>query len=326
MTPQESLLTKPKKVALVGLGMSRYDYASQIIGGYCEQFWDEVWTMNMGLGIFVHDKLFVMDDLRIQAGKFPHYGRKLSTHDRPIITSQSYPEFPMSINLPIQEICTKIGDDYFVNTACYTIAYAIYIGVEELTLYGCDFHYPNSDLREEGGQNAAYLLGLARTFGMTFKMTQTTTFMGANSTTLVDGHPRRKLYGYKTQPFIPMEVTDGPRPGKDPALRKSEGNHPDAVSANQPSDETEGGWGTPLIRPEGEGVLGGRGGDPGSSGMVLGTGKDGKSGGSTGVRLDPTGGNGTPIDYGASTTGGETRTDTAHEIGIVGYGAFESDK
>ena len=203
MRPEEALTTRPKRVALIGLGMSAGEYVTAVTASACGETFDEVWTVNAGLAIFRHDKAFVMDDLRVQAKAMPPYGYALATHDRPIITSQPYPEFPMSVRYPIEPVIEKIGDDFFANTVAYAMAYGILIGVKQLSLYGCDFWYPQQEAREEGGQNAAYLLGMARHFGMSFRLPQSTTLLSAHGAKLVNGRPTRTLYGYAVQPEFP---------------------------------------------------------------------------------------------------------------------------
>lgn len=237
MNPADVLKTRPEKVALLGLGASIYDYVAHVSSSHGRLKWDEIWALNMGAPMFRHDKLFVMDDLRVQAEKFPDYGRILAQHDKPIITSTPYPEYPQAVSYPLDEVLQKIGDDYFTNTVCYALGYAILIGVKEITLYGCDFHYPDSLVREEGGQNCAYLLGMGRYFGMKYQIGPSTTLLGAYHAKEVDGVPRRPLYGYVKQPIIPEEkkqeemVNAAGYDGQ--SLRESEGDAAVPGSADQ---------------------------------------------------------------------------------------------
>lgn len=203
MNPADCLKTRPQSVALVGLGASRMMLTEEMCGTKLETHFDETWTVNFGGKIYCHDKLWVMDDIRGQAKAMPAYGRFLQNHDKPIIVSTAYPEFPMAVEFPIKEVVEKLGDDFLNSTVAYAIAWAMVTGVKELTLYGCDFHYPNVTRREEGGQCAAYLLGLARHFGMKFRVPQNTTLLGAYHSQVVGNKCLRPLYGYAIQPFIP---------------------------------------------------------------------------------------------------------------------------
>jgi len=207
--PADCLKTRPERVALLGLGASRMAYGEHICATSCASTWDEVWTVNFGGRVYRHDKLWVFDDLRRQAQAMPAYGYFLATHDRPIITSTPYPEFPMSVRFPIEEVVQKIGDDFLNSTVAYAIAWAMVSGVKELWLYGCDFHYPNQDRKEEGGQCAAYLLGLARHFGMTFKLPNMSTLLAAYQAKPIKGQLVRPLYGYIQHPLL---SADGDQP------------------------------------------------------------------------------------------------------------------
>ena len=239
MKKQNPLSTRPLKVCMIGLGASAADYLQNQVAQDLMMEYDEIWTCNMGLRIFRHDKVWVMDDLRVQARKFPTYGRLLAEHDRPIITSTPYPEYPQSWRYPIEEVCDAVGDDFFRNTVCYAIAYAMVTGVKEMTLYGCDFWYPQMDIREEGSMNAAYLLGLARHFGMTFHLPPSTTLLSAHLSKEVEGKPHRPLYGYAVQPFYREEKSDGPKSQGSPRVRKDQGHNASSTDGNQPIREAE---------------------------------------------------------------------------------------
>ena len=200
MRPDDWLKTRPQKVAFLGLGASRIAYGEHLCATEMGEQFDQVWVVNFAMGLYRHDAVWLMDDMRGQATRMPGYGFAMAKHDRPIVTSTVYPEFPNAVRCPTEEIIQKIGDDFLNSTVAYGIAYAMTIGVKELWLYGMDFHYPDMNRREEGGQCAAYLLGLARHFGMTFKLPQMCTLLGAHTTQMIGGQLRRPLYGYAVQP------------------------------------------------------------------------------------------------------------------------------
>ncbi len=264
MTLQEMCETKPKSVTLLGLGISRMAWGDSLVQSALADRRDEVWVVNYGMAIFRHDKVFLMDDMRYQAERLPAYGKVMREHDRPIITSTPYPEFPMSVRYPIEEIVKQIGDDLLNNTVPYAIAYAMCSGVKDIWLYGCDYHYPNSTQREEGGQAAAYLLGMGRHFGMTFHLPEQTTFMGAYTAKNVDGQARRPLYGYIKQPFIPEEIMNPPEGEKQngngagrlgietqpgPQIRASTGNTGNETHIGITGSEISAGDGSPTLHP-----------------------------------------------------------------------------
>lgn len=296
MKKNNPLSSRPEKVVMIGLGVSAADYLQNQVGQELIIEYDEIWTCNMGLRVFRHDKVWVMDDLRAQAKKFPVYGRLLATHDRPIITSQPYPEFPQSWRYPIEEVVKEVGDDFLRNTVCYAIAYAMVTGVKDLTLYGCDFWYPQMDIREEGSMNAAYLLGCARHFGMTFHLPPSTTLLSAHiSREAKDGKIHRPLYGYAKQPLYNEEdLIHGPGTKPSASVRASEGNYAGSADGSEPIRQAQVGSGrTATICASGEGLQRrrGRGRPRRSTGVVLGGSAQNDGAGASGVRASLADGN-----------------------------------
>jgi len=201
---QDPLATRPKTVVLLAHGGSLYRYFYDVIATAGVVPWDEIWCINLIARAVRHDKHFMMDDLRYQVAElYPKFAAELKTTDRPIITSQAYPEFPTSVSFPIKQVVNVLRDDWFENTACYAIGYALAIGVKELWLYGCDFYYENVQAREAGGQNAAHLIGLARQFGCTVKIPRESTLLSMHKIE-PDGNGDyvRPLYGYRVQPDL----------------------------------------------------------------------------------------------------------------------------
>jgi|TARA_R100001086_G_scaffold133880_2_gene69607 hypothetical protein len=196
----EPLLTRPQRVAIVALGASSRSFLQEQMGNSgMDRPFDEVWTLNRGIRSFPHDKLFAMDDLRWLAKKSKGYGEFLKQHDKPIITSTVYPEFKNAVRYPYQEVLADIQDDIFnVNTVAYMVAYAIYTRVQELTIYGADFFYPDSgDKSESGGQAVAYLLGMFKSIGMVHRLPGTTTLLYANKVQEIrPGVMGRPPYGF----------------------------------------------------------------------------------------------------------------------------------
>ncbi len=212
--PAAALETRPKRVVLLGHGISLYAYFNYVIN-HAEQpqpLWDEIWAINFLAPTVRHDKLFWMDDLRTKTEHYAGMVPFLKTHDRPIITSVAYPEYPMSVAFPLRKVINAIRDDLFVNTACYAMGYALATGVKELWCYGCDFHYPQFNLAEEGGQNAAYLIGLARSFNCVVRLPRETTLLNMTDIEPIGdrGDYARPLYGYVKQPDLtePSIVVD----------------------------------------------------------------------------------------------------------------------
>ena len=196
---KESLKTRPKKVALVALGPSLFEFIKVSFNKKGKPaYFDEVWTVNRGHKLFWHDKVFCLDDLKWIEKEDAFYAQSLRDHPMPILTSTAYPEYPMAVEYPVKEVIKTIGDDLLNNTVCYAVAYAIHIRVKELSIYGADFFYNNAVAGEEGGQAVAYLLGMARHFGMTFRIPQASTMLRAHTVRKdpETGEMGRMLYGY----------------------------------------------------------------------------------------------------------------------------------
>ena len=195
-----SLETRPEKVAIVALGRSCASFIQEVMQTpNMKAPFDEVWVVNRGFRGIVHDKIFLMDDLKwLEEVKDPVYAETLKSHDKPIITSTRYTDYPMSVEYPMDDVGQSIGDDIFcVNTVAYAVAYALHIGVKHLAIYGADFSYPNGNFVESGGQAVAYLLGMAGKFKCQFRLPHNTTLLYADKTKIgADGIPTRQPYGF----------------------------------------------------------------------------------------------------------------------------------
>ncbi len=192
----EPLLTRPKHVAIVALGPSCKSFIreSMTTTGFEH---DEVWTVNRGLRAYRHDKIFCMDDFRWLEKKEPKYAEWLQKHDKPIITSTVYPEYPNAVPYPYNDVLETIEDDIFANsTVSYMVAYAIHIRVERFSIYGADYIYPDGNKSEEGGQAVAFLLGMARELGIGHRIPKDSTLLYANKTEMTPDGPKRIRYGY----------------------------------------------------------------------------------------------------------------------------------
>ena len=195
------LMTRPDRVAIVALGPSCQAFIRRSMSN--EQLgkpYVEVWTLNRGFAGIQHDKLFVMDDLTwIRDHKNKAYAEWLQKHDRPIITSTAYPEWPTSVAYPLKEVVEFHEDDIFaINTVAYMVAYAIFIGVKEVAIFGADFMYPGGHSEvEEGGQAVAYMLGRCRQYGIVHTLPGESTLIYAHKVKQQsDGRLGREFYGY----------------------------------------------------------------------------------------------------------------------------------
>jgi len=212
----------PKVVSLVALGASKIDFLNETMTtGNKRGVADEVWAINK-LGVILdHDMLFRMDDLRssydcnnktytggsIKEGTTIHdtYDAFLRSHNKPIITSRAYPEYPMSLEYPLEAVINTIGYSYFRTTPAYAAAFAIHIGVKQLRIYGCDYVYPTDKYRAESGRaNLEFVLGIGMTMGMEVFVSPKSTLLDSNVSVV------EKMYGY----LNPMDVTPDPEDPK----------------------------------------------------------------------------------------------------------------
>ncbi|MCO5759967.1 MAG: hypothetical protein NHG36_00445 [Chromatiaceae bacterium] len=184
----------PQRVAVVSLGVTHQDYVAQWLNrDVPDTVWgrDEVWTINRGALVFKHDLAFVMDHLAGELELYPRYIGTLLTNSAPIITSVTLPHQPANVYEYPQELVRKFfgpGHDYYHNSIPWLIAYAVAIGVKELTLWGCDYTHDLSSGREDDRANAEYWVAVARERGCQVLIPETSTLCNANQ--------GKRWYGY----------------------------------------------------------------------------------------------------------------------------------
>lgn len=194
----------PDSVAIVAMGASSHTYmriCSQ--AGDRRRLTDETWVINAMGGVLSHDRVFHMDDMRMQELRAAANPKSnvagmtnwLRTHPGPIYTSRAYPEFPGAVEFPLADVMTKTGHGYFNSTVPYAIAYALYLkitqgGPTRLELFGLDFSYPNGHKREKGRGCVEFWLGLCSANGIDINIAQDSTIMDACVP------EEEKMYGY----------------------------------------------------------------------------------------------------------------------------------
>lgn len=218
--PVAAEASAPKRVAILGLGPSVTQYLelTKRMGGRRKHF-DEVWCINALGDVFACDRVFHMDDVRIQeirAAAAPDSNIAtmlawLKSHPGPVITSRAHPDYPGLVEFPLQEFLTEIdGSAYFNSTAAYAIAYAIYLGVEHLAVFGNDFTYENSHHAEKGRACVEWWLGYAKGRGMQITVPHVSSLLDACNS------PADRLYGYDTLEVQIQRTADGPIVTKTP--------------------------------------------------------------------------------------------------------------
>lgn len=208
---------QPKIVHLICLGPSHRDYDQAWLNPDTPELLanaDEVWTVNRGVFNIPHDLCFVMDYIEGEAFRYPIYGARLWNHDRHVITSERPADWPDHVlRYPFEEIYSWTQEwpkikwtdsrgveyetgaapahgDWWVNSIPYVIAYAAWIGVKRLNVWGGDYHHHSSGRVEDGHPNVSYWA--AEVERMTGMITG-----GPPTSTLFDSNQRSYIYGYQ---------------------------------------------------------------------------------------------------------------------------------
>ncbi len=188
-------------VSILGLGPSVRQYLelTKRYGGR-RAFCDETWGINALGDVFACDRIFHMDDTRIQQiradakpdSNIAQMLKWLKTTKTPVVTSRAHPDYPALEEFPLAEVVTKFPLAYFNSTAAYAVAYALHVGATKLTLFGMDFTYPDANHAEKGRACVEFWLGMAARMGVELAMPKTTSLMDAM-------YPQdQRFYGYDT--------------------------------------------------------------------------------------------------------------------------------
>jgi len=185
----------PETVAIVAMGISRKHYLGDCMRcGGRKGVADETWVINKLGDVLKHDMVFRMDDLRKlrDCNDKPGMNKDgmsiderqnewMKNHDKPIITSTPYPEYPTSVAYPLEAVINTLNTNYLLTTPAYAIAFAIHIGVKCMKIYGCDFVYKeNPYISEQGRGNCEFLLAIAHERGIKIEIAKTSTLLGMN--------------------------------------------------------------------------------------------------------------------------------------------------
>ena len=187
----------PASVAIVGLGPSLETYVDlcRRLGGR-RKLAAETWAVNALGDVIACDRVFHMDDVRIQeiratAAPDSNIAAMLAwmkTHPGPIYTSRPHPDYPGLVDYPLEDVINGLGEAYFNSTIAYAVALAIHLGVGEIQLYGSDFTYPNSGHAEKGRGCVEFWLGQAIARGIDVQL--------PSATSLMDRCEGMPLYGF----------------------------------------------------------------------------------------------------------------------------------
>jgi hypothetical protein len=123
-------------------------------------------------------------------------------HPGPIITSREHPDYPGLVAFPLEEVVNSLGQAYFNSTAAYAVAYAIHLGVKHISIFGCDYTYPDAHDAEKGRGCLEFWLGIASARGIKLSVPKTSTLLDGIYT------QQEHFYGYDTL-AITIKPADG---------------------------------------------------------------------------------------------------------------------
>jgi hypothetical protein len=205
------MIERPDRLAIVALGPSSHDYIVDCErNGGRRALFDQTWVVNTYAGVLDHDVVLHMDDLKLQeargaAGntKIAALCEQLKRHDRPIVTSTTYPDYPTSVAFPLEAALNTFDTiQAWDGTLDYAMALALMLGTPEISLYGCDFNWRGASEIEPGRSSLSYWIGRAQERGCTVKIPPTSTLMNAS------GKPGPRFYGYDAEDMR-VEIIDG---------------------------------------------------------------------------------------------------------------------
>lgn len=233
----------PDSVSIIAMGRSLFDYLVAFERRY-KRPTQHVWAINSA-GVWLNDldAIFAMDnfrrDMRIDDGKHRQYVSNLIHRGKRIISDVQDPDWPHVEAYPLSEVARNIWPHattwdqcfpWFQNTIHYAIAYALWKGMKEIWLYGCEFcfsddpykiaaeavdhndkpywwvyHMPSvvkhRRMGEPGLETTCWLLGIAHQRGVDVRIPNTSTLMNADRTPYwygYDLHPEVDL-GYRSR-------------------------------------------------------------------------------------------------------------------------------
>lgn len=207
----------PAHVAIVGLGpsCSMFFELTRRLGGI-SAWCDEVWGINAIGDVLRCDRIFHMDDVRIQEaraaekpeGNIAAMLKWLKAHPGPVYTSVVRDGYPGLVAFPLEAVLNAKHDSnggapYFNSTAAYAIAYAIHIGVKQISLFGLDYTLPNAHHGEQGRACCEFWLGIAAARGIEITIPDSSTLMDACAP------PAERLYGYDCVEVRLVDQPDG---------------------------------------------------------------------------------------------------------------------
>ena len=131
----------------------------------------EIWAMNQTYQVAKRiDRLFISDPRLNFRGGENHDYEELNSLGIPIVSLHHFPEIENFEAFPYDEIVEEFGSEFFTNTVCYMVAYAIYKKYDKIRFYGIDMATEMEYRIERGG--VEFWVGVAIGRGMKFENTK----------------------------------------------------------------------------------------------------------------------------------------------------------
>jgi hypothetical protein len=158
---------------------------------------------------------------------------KILRSNVPLVTLDKYKEFPSSIKFPFKWVWETFNTDYISNSISYMIAFALYIGVKKIDMYGVNMSTQVEYMMEKG--NVESWCSIARGYGATVTIHR-------NEWCAIEKSGDNLIYGYAVpMKGLPCKVAiraTGPQ-GSSPGLIKPDEaiwKHPLAIAGVHPSE------------------------------------------------------------------------------------------
>lgn len=198
-TPFQPLATNRKAVVIVAMGSSRNDFTTmQMTERRPELLQDaEVWGINY-LGAAWHvDRIIHVDPVQAYLGNPVVWDmcEKTAKMGVPLYTSWPHERYPNHVLFPFDKIVQTLGCSYINGSVSAAICLALYEGFNEISLFGCDFSYPDAHVAESGRACCEFWLGIATQRGVKIAVAQ--------NSTLLDINVGQQPYGWFVNPMQP---------------------------------------------------------------------------------------------------------------------------
>lgn len=182
-----------RPVAIVGMGRSASafwtDRAALGLAGVVEA---DVWTINLAALAAPADLAFHMDPVDLD--DYKHHWvlfDQLARRGTKVISSRASHRWKNVEAYPLAEVVADLKAPYFNTTVAYALALAIHQKRPLISLYGCDFTYPDLHAAEAGRACCEYWIGVAHARGIPISLPGTTTLFDAGQ------HEIGNMYGYR---------------------------------------------------------------------------------------------------------------------------------